>query len=97
MAMMICVALGGGGVTDEVVSVLCGAGGGLTVHPPSNNAGTDTSAPSLAQDWRVRFGTPLRVSAVRRAAAHPHFVGVMKSDHGRTSVFTGPMREHAKT
>jgi hypothetical protein len=32
MAMMICVARGGGGVVVFDVSVLCGAGGGLTVQ-----------------------------------------------------------------
>ena len=35
MAMMICVAFGGGGIVVSVVSVLCGAGGGLTVQPPT--------------------------------------------------------------
>jgi len=32
---MICVAFIGGGGVDWDVSVLCGAGGGLTVHPPT--------------------------------------------------------------
>jgi hypothetical protein len=32
IAMMICVALSGGGGVLSAVSVLCGAGGGLTVH-----------------------------------------------------------------
>ena len=49
IAMMICVALGGGGGVVSVVSVLCGAGGGLTVHPPASR--TD----STATDVRMRL------------------------------------------
>ena len=37
MAMMICVAFGGGGAVVSVVSVLCGAGGGLTVQADVNS------------------------------------------------------------
>ena len=42
------------------VSVLCGAGGGLTVQPPKPAA--ETSTPAVAQTRRARFGTPHRVS-----------------------------------
>jgi hypothetical protein len=57
--MMICVAFIGGGGVDSVVSVLCGAGGGLTVH-----AGITAiiSAQSAAM-MRGGCGTPFRVSA----------------------------------
>jgi hypothetical protein len=58
--MMICVALGGGGGVLYVVSVLCGAGGGLTVQPA--NASSETSTPAVAYARRARFGTPNRVS-----------------------------------
>jgi hypothetical protein len=63
MAMMICVARGGGGVVVLVVSVLCGAGGGLTVQAvPSTNA--EVSAPATALTRRKVVGTSFRVSAV---------------------------------
>src|ERR1700739_1365401 len=37
MAMMICVFRSGGGAVLREVSVLCGAGGGLTVQPAAQN------------------------------------------------------------
>ena len=43
MAMMICVARGGGGAATFDVSVLCGAGGGLTVQPET--VGVDSGVP----------------------------------------------------
>jgi hypothetical protein len=44
MAMMICVAFGGGGVVVSDVSVLCGAGGGLTVHPETTIISADSAS-----------------------------------------------------
>jgi hypothetical protein len=44
MAMMICVAFGGGGVVVSDVSVLCGAGGGLTVHPETTINSADSAS-----------------------------------------------------
>jgi hypothetical protein len=56
MAMMICVALGGGGGVVSNVSVLCGAGGGLTVHAvPRINA--EVNAPATALTRRNVVGT----------------------------------------
>ncbi len=46
MPMMICVLRCGGGAVLRVVSVLCGAGGGLTVQPA--NASNETSTPVVA-------------------------------------------------
>jgi hypothetical protein len=67
MAMMICVSLGGGGGAVSVVSVLCGAGGGLTVQAvPNTNA--ETNAPNETAVLRVVVGTPFRVSTRPRAA-----------------------------
>ena len=40
MAMMICVAFGGGGAVVSAVSVLWGAGGGLTVQLPDDKVAT---------------------------------------------------------
>ena len=57
IAMMICVAFIGGGGVDSVVSVLCGAGGGLTVHPVSTNI----SATAQVSKRRA-VGTLFRVS-----------------------------------
>ena len=68
---MICDARGGGGGVVSEVSVLCGAGGGLTVHPLSTSAGTEISAPSVRQARRDRVGTLLRVSTRRRRAGRP--------------------------
>ena len=44
--MMICVLRCGGGAVLRLVSVLCGAGGGLTVQPA--NASNETSTPVVA-------------------------------------------------
>src|SRR6478672_13026687 len=49
MAMMICVAFGGGGAVVSVVSVLCGAGGGLTVQLPTRSIDAETTAPRAIQ------------------------------------------------
>ena len=68
MAMMICVAFGGGGAVVSEVSVLCGAGGGLTVQPPTRSTGAMKSAPRVIQSRRRAVGTPNRVStAVERS------------------------------
>jgi hypothetical protein len=40
---MICVAFGGGGVVVFDVSVLCGAGGGLTVQPEIATISADSA------------------------------------------------------
>jgi hypothetical protein len=61
MAMMICVALSGGGGGDLDVSVLCGAGGGLTVH-----AATKVISADIAATTCRGLGTPFRVSAAPR-------------------------------
>lgn len=58
---MICMAFVGGGGADCVVSVLCGAGGGLTVHPATTNDVSNT-APTTARTRRGSVGTPFRVS-----------------------------------
>jgi hypothetical protein len=42
------------------VSVLCGAGGGLTAQPANTNSGT--SIPAVKDTRRAGFGTPHRVS-----------------------------------
>jgi hypothetical protein len=44
MATIICVALEGGGGGDFIVSVLCGAGGGLTVQPETTIISADSAA-----------------------------------------------------
>jgi hypothetical protein len=44
MAMMICVARGGGGAVTFDVSVLCGAGGGLTVQLETGIISADSAA-----------------------------------------------------
>lgn len=46
---MICVAFGAGGGVVSDVSVLCGAGGGLTVQPPSSSVVAKTSAPTVTR------------------------------------------------
>ena len=56
--MMICVARGGGGVVVFDVSVLCGAGGGLTVQPATSVISADIAAMT-----RTGPGTLFRVSA----------------------------------
>jgi hypothetical protein len=57
MAMMICSAFGGGGGETCVVSVLCGAGGGLTVHAAiSKDVETNTTATRNGR--RTFVGTP---------------------------------------
>jgi hypothetical protein len=58
MAMMICVARGGGASVIFDVSVLCGAGGGLTVQPATNVISADIAAMT-----RTGPGTLFRVSA----------------------------------
>jgi hypothetical protein len=58
IAMMICVAFIGGGGVLSVVSVLCGAGGGLTVQPAINVTSAD-----IATMTRRGSGTVFRVSA----------------------------------
>jgi len=59
---MICVAFGGGGGVFSVVSVLCGAGGGLTVQLPTSSTDAEISAPRVIQSRRQAVGTPIRVS-----------------------------------
>jgi hypothetical protein len=70
MAMMICVAFGGGGVEVSVVSVLCGAGGGLTVQPETTIISADS-----ATTTRGGSGTLFRVSGgpepLRQATSKP--------------------------
>jgi hypothetical protein len=56
--MMICVAFIGGGGGDSFVSVLCGAGGGLTVQPE-----TAIISANSATTMRGGSGTLFRVSA----------------------------------
>ena len=62
MAMMICVAFGGGGAAVSVVSVLCGAGGGLTVQPPTSSTEAVIRALLVIQSRKQAVGTPIRVS-----------------------------------
>jgi hypothetical protein len=64
IAMMIWVAFGGGGVVASEVSVLCGAGGGLTVQ-----AGVISVSAHSAATTRKGPGTLFRVSAGPKAAA----------------------------
>jgi hypothetical protein len=59
--MMICVAFIGGGGVDSEVSVLCGAGGGLTVQPLTS-ANVISNAPATALKRRGVVGTLYRVS-----------------------------------
>jgi hypothetical protein len=61
MAMMICVARGGGGAVVCSVSVLCGAGGGQTVHDATSSA-VDSNDVATAEKRRKVVGTPFRVS-----------------------------------
>ncbi|HEY0803619.1 MAG TPA: hypothetical protein VGD84_01075 [Pseudonocardiaceae bacterium] len=62
MAMMICVARGGGGVVVFDVSVLCGAGGGLTVQADVISVSAQSAATT-----RRGPGTLFRVSAGPKA------------------------------
>ncbi|BBX29808.1 hypothetical protein GCM10009632_24760 [Mycolicibacterium alvei] len=66
IAMMICVAFIGGGGAVSVVSVLCGAGGGLTVQPLNSNVGTEMSMPIVPWARRRGDGTSLSVSTDRK-------------------------------
>jgi hypothetical protein len=61
--MMICVARGGGGGVLSDVSVLCGAGGGLTVQPETKLINAAITAMT-----RRGPGTPFRVSAAAEQA-----------------------------
>ena len=69
MPMMIWVALGGGGGLLCVVSVLCGAGGGLTVQAwaSSSTCTVDNTAADFANRWA--FSTPLSVSTAASSDA----------------------------
>ena len=83
---MICVAFGGGGVVVSVVSVLCGAGGGLTVQAET----TSTNAPATALTRRRVVGTMFRVSApLRGLSDHQRpregAAGSARRRHGRHS------------
>src|SRR3954454_9497991 len=62
MAMISCVAFGGGGAAVCVVSVLCGAGGGLTVQPPTSSTDAAMKALLVIQSRKQAVGTPIRVS-----------------------------------
>jgi hypothetical protein len=64
MAMMICVARGGGAVVTFDVSVLCGAGGGLTVQADVISVSAQSAATT-----RWGPGTLFRVSAGAKAVA----------------------------
>ena len=62
IAMMICVALAGGGGVLSEVSVLCGAGGGLTVHAVTS-INAEANAPATRKRRRDVVGTLFRLSA----------------------------------
>jgi hypothetical protein len=64
MATMICVARGGGAVVTFDVSVLCGAGGGLTVQADVISVSAQSAATT-----RWGPGTLFRVSAGAKAVA----------------------------
>src|SRR4051794_3255908 len=67
---MICVAfVGGGGVLSEV-SVLCGAGGGLTVHAVSSSRAA-VNEPTTRAGRREVVGTPFRLSACAQTLVAP--------------------------
>jgi hypothetical protein len=74
--MMICVAFNGGGGVLSEVSVLCGAGGGLTVQAETAT-NVQIRTPATERKRREVVGTTFRVSArparARRAslAARP--------------------------
>ena len=70
--MMICVAFGGGGGGVSVVSVLCGAGGGLTVQPATHQhqrgyRGDDANGGSrhATQGKGLRRGEGVAMSSAR--------------------------------
>jgi hypothetical protein len=65
--MMICIALGGGGAATTEVSVLCGAGGGFTVHAVAK-PNTEINATATPLRRRKVVGTPFRVSGGAGAA-----------------------------
>lgn len=59
MAMMICVAFGGGGTVVSVVSVLWGAGGGLTVQDDATSISAEIAATMRrVPDTLFRVSTP---------------------------------------
>jgi hypothetical protein len=55
---MICIVFAGAGGGADTVSVLCGAGGGLTVQPAAHNA-TAIMVPATARTRRGVVGTRL--------------------------------------
>lgn len=63
MPMMIWVGRRGGGGVLRGVSVLWGAGGGLTVHPANTIHASATNAPTVTQTRRTGLGTPIRLSS----------------------------------
>ncbi|BBZ22260.1 hypothetical protein MHIB_06780 [Mycolicibacter hiberniae] len=67
--MMIWLIRGGGGAVLFVVSVLCGAGGGLTVHAEvawvSTSVVARARAPAVTRLRRAGLGTDIRVSGRR--------------------------------
>ena len=65
--MMIWVTRCGGGGELCGVSVLCGAGGGLTVHAANASPASEISAPTVMKTRRAPCGTLLRVSSTRSA------------------------------
>src|ERR1700744_6240803 len=67
MPMMIWLMRGGGGLELCGVSVLCGAGGGLTVQADNTRPTSETTAPMAINTRRARFGTLIRVSSTRAA------------------------------
>ena len=62
--MMICVACGGGGVVVSEVSVLCGAGGGLTVQADVTSISAEIAA-------TMRSGASARCSGYRHGVERP--------------------------
>src|SRR4051812_23182200 len=70
IAMMICDALSGGGGVLSVVSVLCGAGGGLTVHAVTS-INVEANAPATTLSRREVVGTVFRLTAGLRPGLRP--------------------------
>lgn len=68
MPMMIWAGRGGGGGELCGVSVLCGAGGGLTVHAASASPASEPTTPTVTKKRRTRLGMPIRVASSRPAA-----------------------------